>query len=170
LKPTKIQLKRIAEREKRQAAFHEAGHAAVCSHFGGVGKPEVWSNSSQNIKEGERAWRGKFEIFAEPGTVLIDEETNLALGLIVLPAPENWRVLFGIAGLVAEYIADGVTSAEEIAYSIDDAIMMNEVSRSDLDWMGEDWEVTDVAEVLQLLLDMWPDIERNAAWLIECSI
>jgi len=47
---------------------------------------------------------------------------------------------------------------------------MNEVSRSDLDWMGEDWVVTDVAEVLQLLLDMWPDIERNAAWLIECSV
>lgn len=153
----------IAEREKRQAAFHEAGHSAVCLGFGGAGKAEIWRNTAQNVDAGEKAWLGHFKTFAEPGTLVIDDQTKQILG--VLPVPNNWRVLFGMAGLVAERIADGITDAEEIACSIDDAIDADEISRTDHDAIGVDWSVSDVTTVVQLLLNRWPAIERNVTWM-----
>jgi hypothetical protein len=82
----------------------------------------------------------------------------------VLPAPKNWRVLLGLAGLVAEHIADGIVNAEEIAGLIDYTIDMDEASTTDINLMG-DWQVSDVAEALHLLCGMWPTIEREAAAL-----
>lgn len=149
----------IAEREKRQIAFHEVAHAAVCQCFGGAGKAEIWPNTEQNIAAGEKAWLGHFQMFAEPETLALDEQTKLLLG--VWPTPNNWRVLLGMAGLVAESMADGITDADEIACSIDDAINADEISKTDHDMMGADWSVSDVAAVVHLLLNRWPTIERD---------
>lgn len=163
MKQTRTRLKALAKREKRKASFHEAAHAAVCARFGGCGVAEVWQNTAPNILAGEKAWLGQFKMFAAPGTLRMDEETRTALG--ALPVPENWRVLVGMAGLVAEHIADGETDAEEIAILIADTIDDGEASQTDLHFMGENWNLSDVAEVMQLLLNMWPDIELRVAAL-----
>ncbi|MDO8811478.1 MAG: hypothetical protein Q7J38_05545 [Gallionella sp.] len=153
----------VAEREKRKASFHEAGHAAICSRLGGYGTAMVWRNTAQRIKTGERAWLGTFKMYFKPGTVNMDRKTKLALG--VIPITKNWRVLLGMAGLVAENIADGITDADEIAGIIFDAIMVDEVSQTDKDLMGIHWRVRDVAKVVKLLQDKWPEVERVAASL-----
>jgi hypothetical protein len=163
VKLSRADLKAIAEREKRGVSFHEAAHAAIFRRYGGCGIAEVWRNTAQNVKDGQKAWLGTFKMFAEPGTMQMSDEVRKALR--VLPPPDNWRVLVGIAGLVAEEILHGVTDADEIAVSIESDIGMGEASKTDMDLMGDDWNVSDVAEVLKLLLDMWPDIEREAASL-----
>jgi hypothetical protein len=76
VKLTKLQSELIAEREKRQVAIHEAAHAAVCFRFGGYGVAEVWKNTAQNVKAGEKAWRGRFKMFAEPGKLQMDDRTR----------------------------------------------------------------------------------------------
>ena len=165
---SKSQLKAIAERERNMSAIHEAAHAGLCSKYGGVGVPSVWKNTAKNVMAGQKAWLGTFKMFAEPGTIQMNDKARIALA--VLTPPDNWRVLVGMAGLVAEQIADGVTDAEEIAILIDDVIAMGEASETDVDLMGDDWKVSDVAKVLQTLLEMWPDIEREAAALREHKI
>ena len=152
----------IAQKEKRNVSFHEAGHAAICARFGGYGVARVWRNTQKNVKAGEMAWRGSFSIFAEPGLMTTDEATRRQMG--VLPTPENWRVLVGLAGLVAEKIAGGVSDAEAVFCSIEASINLEEVSETDINLMG-DWQYPDVVAVMELLLGMWPDIEREAGHL-----
>jgi hypothetical protein len=102
-------------------------------------------------------------MYAEPGTMKIDAQTRIALG--VMKTPKNWRVLLGLAGIVAEQIADGVTDAEVIACAILGSIELDEASQTDMALMGEAWTVSDVAKVVQMLLKWWPEIEDHAASL-----
>jgi hypothetical protein len=152
----------IAEREKRRVWFHEAGHAAVCHCFGGHGLAEVWQNTAQNVDAGQSAWLGHFKTFIEPGSLVVSDEIRQLMG--VLPVPNNWRVLFGMAGLVAEHVADGITDAAEIMDSIVGALMYGDVSDTDAAAMGTEWGVADVAKVVQILRDRWPAIERDVSW------
>jgi hypothetical protein len=169
VKLTKSKLKEIAAREKRRTSFHEAGHSIVCSLLGGIGIPSVWANSAQNIRSGQKAWLGTFKMYAEPGTMQIDAKIKKAHG--VIKTPKNWRVLLGLAGMVAEEIADGVTDPEEIACSIECSISFEEASPTDVALIGEAWTVADVEKVVQMLLKWWPEIEANAASLmLEASV
>ena len=155
----------ISRKEKRSTSFHEAGHAAICFRFGGSGVAQIWRNTPANIKVGQRAWLGSFVVFAEPESLMMDEVIRGILG--VVPAPENWRILLGMAGLVAEQIANDVTDAYEIYYSIKTLIGLDQVSKSDLDLMG-DWQFSDVVDVVYLLIQRWFEIERHAGWLELC--
>ena len=160
---SKTELKEIAKREKRRVAFHEAAHAAVCACFGGCGRAEMWQNTAENVKNGEKAWLGRYCMFAEPGTVTVSAEM-LAIGC--MPAPLNWTVLLGLAGLVAEHIAAGTIDPEEIGVEIDCTISMEEASQTDMDLMGATWGISDVAEVTQLLRERWCEVELLATSLM----
>ncbi len=161
MKSSAAQRMALAERELRQGSFHEAGHACMCRHFGGVGVAEVWRNSKIRVKAGERAWLGTFKMYARPGAASMDAETRAALG-VEFPPPENWRVLVGMAGLVAEKIADGITSVDEVFGFIRDTIDSEEASATDLHMMGSDWSESDVEQVLRRLLKLWPELEMEA--------
>jgi hypothetical protein len=163
VKLTKDQARKLAERERRRASFHEAGHAAVCRRFMGIGVARVWRNTPKSVRAGQRAWLGRFEMYVEPGGLKLDEATRAAIGAETPPA--NWRVLLGLAGLVAEHVADGLTDVDEIACLIDDSIQLDEASQSDLDLMGQDWSASDVAETVRLLVDMWGLVEQHAVEL-----
>jgi hypothetical protein len=103
-------------------------------------------------------------MYADPGTMQMDAKTKKALG--VIKTPKNWRVLVGLAGMVAEQVADGVTDAEEIACSVAGTIELDEASPTDVALMGEAWTVLDVEKVVQMLLKWWPEIEASAASLM----
>lgn len=161
-----------AEEQKIATAIHECGHAAVCAHFGGIGVPEIWKNTAEKVNAGETAWLGKCSILVEPTTVLIDSELRLAPG--ILPVPQNWKVLVGMAGLIADYIHDeclivDYVDVELLAESIKGDISRNHVSQIDVDWMGESWGVSDVVCVLQLLFDRWEEIEFNVKALVSVA-
>jgi hypothetical protein len=134
--------------------------------MGGMGVPRVWANTAQNIRSGQKAWLGTFKIYAEPGTMQIDAQKK-AHG--VIKTPKNWRVLLGLAGMVAEEVADGVTDPDEIACSIECSISFEEASPTDVALIGEAWKVSDVEKVVKMLLKWWPEIEGNAAALMRES-
>jgi len=152
--------KTIALEEKRKASFHEAAHAYVCFIYGGYGIAKVWRNSAKNVAAGQTAWRGRFELMAEPGTVEMTEEVRQLMG--VLPAPKNWKILIGMAGVVAESMADGVSNPDVIFEDIQEKIYADEVSQTDLELIGKKLRMTDVSKVVKLLAAGWETIERNA--------
>lgn len=45
----------IGMRERRTAAYHEAGHASICRHFGEDDEIVIWKNRSGNLEE--KVWR-----------------------------------------------------------------------------------------------------------------
>jgi hypothetical protein len=104
----------IADWELSKAAYHEAAHNMVDERFGGAGDTVVWRSRSGNPEE--RAWRGQ----SHPRTC------PEAMGAIALASrfsapdlPANWRMLVGIAGLVAEEIlGDDTDDAGAIADAI----------------------------------------------------
>jgi hypothetical protein len=152
-------MQEIALREKRGAAIHEAGHAYICSIFGGCGMAKIWRNTAKNVANGEKAWLGSFAIHAEPRTMEISEETRHEGGF--LPTPDNWKPLLGLAGLVAEYIDEGNTDAEVILEEIHQKIEFDEVSQTDLELMGNEFQVADVSTVINLLRAGWKEVELN---------
>lgn len=101
--------------------------------------PEVWRNTPSRVRAGQKTWLGTFKMYGAPGEVETDDATKTAIG--VVPAPKNWRVFVGLAGLVAEQIADGVSDS------------------------GDAWTVEDVATVLHILGEASPDIEREVAFM-----
>ena len=161
----KLTKREVELREKKRATFHEVGHAHICRVFGGYGTPEVWRNSAKNVANGEMAWRGRFKLVAEPGTIPYDDETKQLLG--ILPAPENWKVLFGLAGLVAEFMADGETCSAVIFEGIHEKIAADEVSQTDLDFMGSEFDEADVSMVANILAAGWKQVELEANTLTD---
>lgn len=160
LKLTKGQMQEIALREKRRAAIHEAGHAYICHIFGGFGIAKIWRNTATNVANGETAWRGSFALYAEPGTMKISEEVTSKVDF--LPAPDNWKPLLGMAGLVAEYIDEGNADAEVIFEEIQQKTEFDEVSETDLELMGNEFQEADVSTVINLLTAGWKEVELNA--------
>jgi hypothetical protein len=159
----------IALRELRQAAYHEAGHKMICERFGGAGDAVIWRN--ENRAPDEAAWRGQFRMYACP------EVMHRAWGAIQIqaaPLPVNWKVLYGMAGLLAEELLSGDTDddTEVITYDVYMRISRGEASSSDLSEMGiqdiRDFDLSYevVGEGLRLLREMWAKVEAEAEWLI----
>ena len=163
MSPKQFTPKAIADREKRRASIHEAAHAYVCRLYGGIGQAEVWRNTDKAVANGETAWRGRFILMAEPGTADMDDATKEELG--ILPAPGNWKVLYGMAGLVAEQIDGGESDVDLIFEAMMLAVDLGEVSQTDLAAMGERLLIQDVAATITLLTTGWQIIEREAASL-----
>ncbi|WP_341313737.1 hypothetical protein WN982_20640 [Paraburkholderia sp. IMGN_8] len=159
----------IAARELRNAAYHEAAHKMVYERFGGAGDAVVWRNESGNPDE--KAWFGQFR----PRTCPEEMRTiALASGVSALDLPSNWKMLVGIAGLVAEEIlSDDTDDAGAIADAIYLKISDGEASASDLATMG----ITDidsfelryevVEEAARILREGWRVVQQEAEYLIE---
>lgn len=156
---------RIAAREMRDACFHEVGHVVVLHAFGGYGVARVWRNESPNVGE-EKAWLGQTAIYAEPGQYEMDDDVRALLGVERGPIPSNWKCLFALAGLVAEYMADGEREPWQIAEWVQYAIDFGEASTTDIEGIGDEWAEDDVAEVIRLLGARWPQVEGRAAELM----
>lgn len=130
----------ISEREKHRAAIHEAGHAVIIRFFGGYANPRIWPNTERT--EGEKAWCGQCQIYAEPNQ------------------PDNWKRLVGMAGFVSEMMDDGEKESYWIAESL--AIYFDDLSQTDVAMIGESWTETDVEEVMRLLSELWNEVELEA--------
>ena len=155
---------RIAAREMRDVCFHEVGHVVVLHAFGGYGVARVWRNESPNVGE-EKAWLGRTAIYAMPGQHEMADDARALLGVEPGPIPPNWKCLFALAGLVAEYLADGEREPWQIAEWIQSAIEFGEASATDIEGIGDDWAEDDVAEVIRLLLARWLQVEARVAEL-----
>ena len=160
--------KQIAARELHNAAYHEAGHKVAYERFGGAGDAVVWRNMSGNLEEA--AWRGQFRPRTCPEQM---RAIALASGFSAPDLPEDWKVLVGIAGLVAEEILrDDTDDAGAIADAVHLKISDGEASASDLAMMG----ITDiasfelgyevVADAMRILRQVWSTVQREADYLI----
>jgi len=157
----------IAVRELRKAAYHEAGHKILHARFGGAGYAVVWKNSSGNPEE--TAWLGQYRYWACPELM---RKAAIENGVVPPELPTTWRMLFGMAGLVAEEIMDGETDAGVIADTLDFRISFDEVSASDLASMGItdvdnfDLSYKAVEQAVLYLLEDWALVQQEAESLI----
>lgn len=161
----------IATKELRNAAYHEAGHKMLYEHFGGAGDAVVWKNQSGNPEE--TAWLGQFRPRTCPEAMRKIARTQ---GLITPELPANWRVLVGMAGLLAEDIlSDETDDVGAMADTLFFRIWNGEASASDLalmnitdiDSCAPSYEV--VEECVRLLREGWSDVQREAEYLIAAS-
>lgn len=160
----------IAARELRSAAYHEAGHKIIHARFGGSGHAVVWRNQSGHPDE--KAWLGQYRYWACPEKL---RDVAVPHGIMLPVLPPDWRILFGMAGLVAEQIMAGEIDTGLIADALDAQIYMGEVSATDLASMGiddvENFELRDeaVEKTTQYLLEDWWLVEQEAECLIELA-
>jgi hypothetical protein len=158
----------IAARELRNAAYHESAHKLVYERFGGAGDALVWR--SERGSPEEVAWFGHFRPRTCP-----EEMRTIALtsGVSVPDLPENWKVLVGIAGLVAEEIlSDETGDVGAIADALQFRISNGEASAADLALMGIidvdncalSYEV--VKEAARILREGWRVVQQEADYLI----
>jgi hypothetical protein len=151
----------------RVAAYHEAGHRIIYRRFGGDGDAVVWKNPSGNPDE--VAWLGQFRPRTCPEVM---HDLAIRHGFPKVDLPDNWRALYGMAGLVAEEILRGETDPEFIGGALDLKIACGGASASDLQSMG----ITDTVhfelncEEVELtwshLIEEWPLVQETAEHLI----
>jgi len=157
----------LAMRELRVAAYHEAGHKAMYHRFGGAGDAVVWK--SLNRSPDETAWRGQFRPRSCPQIMY---DVAIRHGMPAADLPDNWRALYGMAGLVAEEILRGETDPEFVAGALYIKIVCDEVSASDLESMGimniDDFELNceEVEQTWRYLIEDWPFVQEEAEHLI----
>jgi len=157
----------LAMRELRMAAYHEAGHKAMYHRFGGVGDAVVLK--SLNRSPDETAWHGQFRPRNCPQ---IMRDIAIRHGMPATDLPDNWRALYGMAGLVAEEILHGETDLEFIAGALDVKIACNQVSASDLESMGItnivdfDLNSDEVEQAWRYLIEDWSLVQEEAEYLI----
>ncbi|KER70040.1 hypothetical protein HR51_21710 [Burkholderia cepacia] len=161
----------IAARELRNAAYHEAGHKMLYERFGGAGDAVVWKNESGN--QDESAWLGQFRPRTCP-----EEMHKVALnhGFAVPELPANWRMLVGMAGLLAEEILSGETNdTSAMADSLFLKISFGDASASDLALMGVtdidgcELSYDEVDEVVRMLHEGWSVVQEEAEYLIKSA-
>lgn len=162
----------LAIKELRNAAYHEAGHKVLYERFGGAGDAVVWKNPSGNPEEA--AWLGQFRPRTCPETM---HAIAKAQGFIAAELPANWKVLYGMAGLLAETILSEETGDAGVMADVlfcriwtgeassSDLALMN---ATDLDCSSLSYDV--VEECVRLLRDGWSDVQREAEYLIAASL
>jgi hypothetical protein len=151
------------------AAYHEAGHKIIYNRFGGDGDGKVWENTSGNPDE--HTWRGQFRPRTCPQVM---HDCAKRSGLPAADLPDNWRALFGMAGMVAEEIMlDNADDLRLLSKAISLRIWHGGASQSDLESMGiaitEDYiklNIEAVAKTRRLLLENWSLVQREAEYLI----
>jgi len=154
----------------RFAAFHEAGHKTLYERFGGNGEAVV--TKKRGKKHGEVIWAGQFKI---AGDLAQTHKAMRKFGLDPgIELPENWEVLVGLAGLVAEEILRGeFDDPSFIAEEIHSRIMGGDASDTDLAFMNIDdidefdLSYADVEVVWQYLREDWEAVQEEAEFLIE---
>lgn len=158
----------------RATAFHEAGHKYVCRRFGGDGDILITKNKSESLDE--CAWSGHFEGRIFPNG-LYDHSGELVGAL-----PANWKVLFGMAGLVAEALLDeellagGVDLADNIWELVEFKIWAGEASATDLDFMGisdtDDVALNfdDVEQTVKYLAEGWERVVSDAEYWMDYAL
>ncbi|ONY14418.1 hypothetical protein A8F23_34170 [Burkholderia cenocepacia] len=161
----------IAARELRNTACHEAGHKMLYERFGGAGDAVVWKNENGNPDES--AWLGQFRPRTCPELM---RKAALNHGFAAPKLPANWKMLVGMAGMLADEILSGETDdTGAMADSLFCRISFGEASASDLALMG----VTDidscglsydvVDEVVRMLREGWPVAQEEAEYLIKSA-
>ncbi len=146
-------------------AYHEAGHLNVLQAYGGFGTSAIWRNDRCAV--GEKAWLGQTRILVPTGRVERPHETVAWRGPL-LPVPERWRVIFGMAGFVAERIYAGDTTTDEIYCSLADALCFDDdLSATDQEFTGDEWTSDDVSMTLELLRCRWVAVQSDASTLVE---
>lgn len=151
-------------------AFHEAGHKILYGRFGGNGNAVITKKRGRN--RGEVIWGGQFRVL---GSLAHVHQAMRNAGMDPgIELPENWEVLVGMAGLVAEEIFRRETDDPRvIADEIRERIMDGEASETDLDFMKiEDIDAfelnyADVELVWQYLQEDWELVQEEAGFLIE---
>ena len=146
--------------EKYNVAFHEMGHAHIMRRFGAGCNPILWKNPLTNLDNDEKSWLGTTIIFTGTGQVKYEPS------MTVVPAPLNWKVLLGLAGLVAEHMHRGEDSARKIVSYIKEVLDYDEISDSDRGMIGDNWTEADVQEVMDIFTEEWDILKADAERLI----
>ena len=161
----------IDARELRNAAYHEAGHKMLYERFGGAGDAVVWKNESGNPEE--TAWFGQFRPRTCPEVM---RKTALDHGFAAPELPANWRILAGLAGLLAEDILSGETDdggamVDTLFFRISNgdasASDLAQMSVTDIDNCGLSYEVAE--EAVRLLREGWPSVQEEAEYSIRSA-
>lgn len=150
-------------------AIHEAGHKVIAERFGANG--EALITKSRGKKRGEVCWGGQFRMV---GDLALTREIMRKHGIDPgTELPENWQVLVGVAGLVAEEIFRGeYDDPLFMAAEIRERIMGGEASDTDLQFMRIDdldafeLDYADVELVWKYLREDWALVEEEAAILV----
>ncbi|WP_236592096.1 hypothetical protein [Paraburkholderia metrosideri] len=100
-----------------------------------------------------------------------------AQGFIAVQLPANWKVLYGMAGLLAEVIlSDETDDAGVMADMLRTRVWTGEASLSDLTLMNAiDLDCSSlsydvVEECVRLLREGWTDVQREAEYLIAAGL
>jgi len=158
----------LSAKELRDAAYHEAGHKALYQRFGGAGDAVVWKNEGGSPDE--RAWLGQFRPRTCPEAM---HKAASLHGFTTPKLPTNWRVFYGMAGLLAEIIwSDETDDVGVIADMVCERIYSGDASASDLGSMG----ISDIdnpglsykviEKAARLLLQEWAAVQKEAEYLI----
>jgi len=124
-------------------AYHEAGHKAILNRFGCHGEARVWSNLSGNPDE--QLWGGQCRFICPTVQVVIAKDLRRSAVKLKLPKslipplvklPNNWSMLLGVAGMIAEEILDGIDDQYWVADPIHERIDIGDVSDTDLKAMN----------------------------------
>lgn len=144
-----VNTRRFDSQEKIRLARHEIGHAHIVRRFGGYATAEIWRTATSS--HDERTWSGTCKIYLVPGKMTMDRKTKSLLK--ILPAPKNWLVLVGLAGIVGEEVGSGERDPAQIYETVNDAILSGYVSDTDLEQIEDKFCVADIAQVVKLLVE-----------------
>lgn len=144
----------ISDIELTRVSFHEAGHLVILNAFGGIGSAHIWRNESGDPTE--KAWLGHVRMYAKPGELRT-----------IAKVPGRWRIMFGMAGYVAESIYSGDTDPGGLFDSLADDLDYDELSPTDRAAIGSKWNYSDVSTTLELLQSRWDQVLLEANNLID---
>lgn len=170
-----------------QSANHEAGHKIMLESFGCYATAEVWKNVSGNPDE--YLWCGHCRYICP----LVQQQNakNLRLQAAKFPdelrnrvelrtvkLPSNWRMLVGVAGLVAEQIYAGIDDPAWVVELVLNEIENGYASDTDLAGMGisDIYNIDKVTtkrgirQAFRHLLKSWQLVQDEAKFLVACAL
>jgi hypothetical protein len=127
---------------QRRTAIHESGHANILRRYGATTRSAIW----------------KAEGGGWTGTCYASNTEH---------CPPNWKVLLGLAGMLAELIIIRASHfpPPEAAFAW---LRMKTFSRTDCELAGA-YTVDDVAEAMDLLCEQWSAVLDTAEDLMNVS-
>jgi len=144
----------IEDYEQYRAAFHQVGVAHIMRQFGGVCTPIIRYNIA-TYPHGV-GWIGETHVHVYPRHGLNGANSATA----------NWEVLTGLAGYVAEYMCNGDRYASEIADNIELLCIYEEIDESNQEMMGDNWDESDVQQVMDIFNRDWEVLQQEVESLI----
>jgi hypothetical protein len=141
-------------RERRKAALHEAAHAVLIERWGGIAEASIWENLSEDVAQ--KSWLGTCHVTGAPGVI----EPNSLCPRIHRP-PDDWRVLVGLAGVVAE-IYSGTMHADTTVTEMQAFLDVEELSASDAELAGCEVASHHIERTVGFVEAWWTDIQLEA--------